>query len=144
MQVRVASLAAGAVRYVESGTGSTTLVLLHAFPLSADQWLPQLYRTPPGWRVIAPDLRGFRGAVPPAAPNAGFADLTRASGVGRGAPTSERARRGAGDPADQSIDNYANDVVAFMTALSIERAVVAGLSMGGYVAMAMARTASRA
>ena len=40
------------------------MILVHAFPLSADQWLPDLHRVPRGWRFIAPDLRGFRGAGP--------------------------------------------------------------------------------
>src|SRR5215203_4625912 len=52
----------GSVRYLESGAG-WPLVLLHAFPLNADMWQPQLEQVPPGWRFIAPDLRGF-GPVP--------------------------------------------------------------------------------
>jgi pimeloyl-ACP methyl ester carboxylesterase len=47
------------VRYLTGGTGERTMVLLHAFPLNADQWLPQLARVPPGWRYVAPDFRGF-------------------------------------------------------------------------------------
>ncbi len=35
------------------------LVLLHAFPLSAEMWRPQLEAVRPGWRVVAPDYRGF-------------------------------------------------------------------------------------
>jgi len=37
-----------------------------------------------------------------------------------------------------SMDAYADDVVATMDRLGIERAVVGGISLGGYVAMAMA------
>lgn len=90
------------------------MVLLHAFPLSAEQWMPQLARVPAGARVIAPDLRGFRGAGPAFAP----------SGLDR-----------------VTMDDYAADVLALMTHLEIERAVVAGVSMGGYVAFAMLRQA---
>src|SRR4051794_5232045 len=36
-----------------------TLVLLHAFPLSSAMWDPQLEAVPAGWRIIAPDYRGF-------------------------------------------------------------------------------------
>lgn len=35
-----------------------TLVLLHAFPLTADMWRRQLAAVPDGWRIIAPDLAG--------------------------------------------------------------------------------------
>ena len=38
-----------------------------------------------------------------------------------------------------SMDQYADDVVALLDALRIEQAVVAGLSMGGYVAFALWR-----
>jgi len=38
-----------------------------------------------------------------------------------------------------TMDSYADDVVAMMDALQIERAVIAGLSMGGYVAFALWR-----
>ena len=38
-----------------------TLVLLHAFPLSARMWEPQLALAEQGWRVVAPHFRGFDG-----------------------------------------------------------------------------------
>jgi pimeloyl-ACP methyl ester carboxylesterase len=97
------------VRYLEAGSG-TPLVWLHAFPLSADQWLPQLGRVPAGWRFIAPDLRGFRGAGP------------AFEAVGLDAVT---------------IDAYASDVFELMAHLDIPKAYIGGLSMGGYVAFAM-------
>lgn len=46
------------VRYLDAGSG-WPVVLIHAFPLNADMWRPQLERVPEGWRFIAPDLRGF-------------------------------------------------------------------------------------
>jgi len=46
------------VRYFEAGIGRP-FILLHAFPVSAEMWRPQLDRVPHGWRFIAPDLRGF-------------------------------------------------------------------------------------
>jgi pimeloyl-ACP methyl ester carboxylesterase len=97
------------VRYLEAGRG-TPLVWLHAFPLSADQWLPQLGRVPAGWWFIAPDLRGFRGA----------------------GPAFE-----AGDLDAVTIDVYASDVFELMAHLDIPKAHIGGLSMGGYVAFAM-------
>jgi pimeloyl-ACP methyl ester carboxylesterase len=42
-------------RWLEAGSG-WPLVLLHAFPLDAGMWRPQLDSVPEGWRFIAPDL----------------------------------------------------------------------------------------
>ncbi|HET7458450.1 MAG TPA: alpha/beta fold hydrolase [Gemmatimonadaceae bacterium] len=46
-----------------------------------------------------------------------------------------------GTPAEPpfTIDRYADDVVCLLNALGVERAVVGGLSMGGYVALALWR-----
>jgi 3-oxoadipate enol-lactonase len=52
------SLSGRTVRYFEAGVGKPML-LLHAFPLNAEMWRPQLERPPAGWRLIAPDFRGF-------------------------------------------------------------------------------------
>ena len=94
MKTQVAHLLHRSLRYFESGEGRP-LVLLHAFPLSADQWLPQLHRVPNGWRFIAPDLRGFRGA---------------------GAAFEDPGLTGL------SMGDYAEDVLALMTHLDLERA----------------------
>ena len=88
-------------------------MLLHAFPLGADQWLPQLARVPSGWRFVAPDLRGLGGSEPGAA----------LGGI--------------------TMDTYASDVIELMAHLEMPSAVIVGLSMGGYVALAVARRAPR-
>jgi 3-oxoadipate enol-lactonase len=88
-----------------------TLVLLHAFPLAARMWRPQLEAVPAGWRFIAPDLRGFGQS------EVGASSL----------------------PA--TVETYARDVVALLDHEGVERAVIAGLSMGGYVAFALLRLA---
>lgn len=112
---KVAHLAERSVRYLEAGSGQA-IVLLHAFPLSAEQWLPQLGRVPAGCRIVAPDLRGFHGSGPAFEP------------VGLDGVT---------------IEQYASDVLALMTHLEIERGIVGGLSMGGYVALALMRVAPK-
>jgi 3-oxoadipate enol-lactonase len=48
----------GTCRVLDAGAGWPVL-LIHAFPLSAEMWRPQLESVPAGWRYIAPDLRGF-------------------------------------------------------------------------------------
>jgi pimeloyl-ACP methyl ester carboxylesterase len=95
-------------RVLEGGAGQA-LVLLHAFPLSADMWRAQIDRAPEGWRLVAPDLRGFGAGAAPEGP--------------------------------RTVDDYAADVLALMDTLSIDRAVIGGLSMGGYVTFAMFRLA---
>ncbi len=44
----------------------------------------------------------------------------------------------AGNPPAESVEAHADDLVALLDALGIARAVVVGLSMGGYVALALA------
>src|SRR4029079_11150312 len=54
------------IAYLDSAPGARDLravVLLHAFPLGASMWEPQLRRVPKGWRLITPDLRGFGGST---------------------------------------------------------------------------------
>jgi len=60
------------LRYVDvpartqnGAAGRGTLVLLHAFPLNAHMWEPQLALADDGWRIIAPHLRGFGGSGEP-------------------------------------------------------------------------------
>lgn len=50
---------------VPGGTDLRTIVLLHAFPLGAGMWEPQIRSIPPGWRLLTPDLRGFGGTTDP-------------------------------------------------------------------------------
>jgi 3-oxoadipate enol-lactonase len=95
-------------RYLEAGAG-WPVVLIHAFPLNADMWRPQLERVPQGWRFIAPDLRGFGPAGPQAAPETA------------------------------TVDDYGRDVGVVLDRLGIDCATIGGLSMGGYVTFAMLR-----
>ncbi len=95
------------LHHVESGTGRP-VVLLHAFPMDSALWAAQRKAlAQAGHRVITPDLPGFGGSAPVAAP--------------------------------PSVDVMADAVAELLDHLGIERAVVGGLSMGGYVTMAMLR-----
>jgi pimeloyl-ACP methyl ester carboxylesterase len=99
--------------YFDSAPGDRSariVVWLHAFPLGAAMWEPQFKAVPPGWRYIAPDLRGFGGST---------------------VPTDGDDRPG--------MDDFAGDVLDVLAALEISHAVIAGCSMGGYVAFAVLR-----
>jgi 3-oxoadipate enol-lactonase len=108
------------MRFLEAGAGWPVL-LIHAFPLSADMWRPQLDRVPEGWRFIAPDLRGFGRSLP-----------------------ADSLQQGYGDPtlpakAALTMDDYARDIGFVLDELKIDEAVIGGLSMGGYVTFALFR-----
>ncbi|WP_042428272.1 alpha/beta fold hydrolase [Streptacidiphilus anmyonensis] len=94
----------------EAGSG-TPLVLLHAFPLSARMWESQLDELP------GPDGTDARVLA---------VDLRGFGGTALGADA-------------PSLDLLADDIALLLDAAGIEQAVLGGLSMGGYVAMAFAR-----
>ncbi len=109
------------LRYIEAHPRSTAgwpsdrepsgvLVLLHAFPLGARMWEPQLALAEEGWHVVAPDLRGFNGG--------------RLQGA-----------------AAMTMEDYASDVADLLQTLGVRHAVIGGLSMGGYVTLALYRRA---
>jgi 3-oxoadipate enol-lactonase len=83
------------------------LLLLHAFPLDASMWAPQVDALAGEVKVVAPHLPGF-GGTSPAGPVL-------------------------------AMDAAADAALAALDADGVDRAVVCGLSMGGYVAMAMWR-----
>ena len=98
------------IAYLDSAPGDTALrtyVLLHGFPIGANQWEPQMHSIPAGWRLITPDLRGFGGST----------EMDSVSAL--------------------SIADYAADVTDLLEELGIKKAVVGGCSMGGYAALAL-------
>jgi non-heme chloroperoxidase len=56
------------ISYLNAGSASGhqagTLLFLHAFPMAAPMWEPQLAAVPSAWRFVAPDLRGFGRSAP--------------------------------------------------------------------------------
>ncbi|MDR2986027.1 MAG: alpha/beta hydrolase [Nocardiopsaceae bacterium] len=87
------------------------LVLLHAFPLDARMWDPVRAPLAERFRVITPDQRG----------------------LGR-SPLPETST-------EPSLDDAARDVLALLDKLDLDRVVLGGCSMGGYLAMAVLRRA---
>jgi 3-oxoadipate enol-lactonase len=138
------------MRFLEAGAGWPVL-LIHAFPLSADMWRPQLDRVPEGWRFIAPDLRGFGKNLPPDRLRQGFGESAGASAKAEGGnhATAEAEERhphhlvasglSRKNSAVLTMDDYARDIGSMLDRLKIDEAVIGGLSMGGYVTFALFR-----
>lgn len=97
------------LHYLDVGRGEPALVLLHAFPLHSGMWAPQLSCLSSRRRIVAPDAKGF-----------GASD----------APES---------PAAYTMLGYADELAGLLDALGLDRVVLGGLSMGGYVAFAFLR-----
>ncbi|MPV38137.1 alpha/beta fold hydrolase [Georgenia subflava] len=94
--------------------GGLPLVLLHAFPLDSRMW-DEVVALLPELDVITLDAPGFGGSPTP---------LAVAERLGR--------------PTEPALETYAAAVVDSLRSTGVERAVVAGLSMGGYAALALA------
>jgi pimeloyl-ACP methyl ester carboxylesterase len=91
---------------------SPTVVLLHAFPLDHRLWNGVVDSVAAAdWDVVVPDLRGFGG-----------------SAFGDDLPDDE-----------PSLATMARDVLAALDRMGLANVVLGGLSLGGYVAMEIAR-----
>lgn len=97
------------LQYADVGVGEPALVLLHAFPLHAGMWKPQLEHLSAQHRVIAPDFLGFGGSD---APDSMYR---------------------------YTVQGYADLLAGLLDLLGLNRVAVGGLSMGGYVAFAFLR-----
>ena len=97
------------INFTDSGGSGTPVLLLHAFPLNSKQWDGQIESLSERFRFIAPDLQGFGGSD---------------------APDDESA---------YSMDSYADDAAAILDELGLDKVVLTGLSMGGYISFAFLR-----
>jgi pimeloyl-ACP methyl ester carboxylesterase len=97
------------MNYVDTGGSGTPVLLVHGFPLNLGMWRPQIDSLGERWRIIAPDLKG-----------AGESN-------------------GPDDPAEYTMDSYADELKGLIDELDIDNVILAGLSMGGYVAFAFLR-----
>lgn len=96
----------GTIGVLAQGRGEPVL-FVHGFPLSHEMWRKQTEAFGKGYRVIAPDLRGF-----------GESKLATASAA-----------------TTLTMENFADDLHVLLHAVFVDRPVVlCGLSMGGYVA----------
>lgn len=105
---RTADLDGITIAFDEAGAGPRTVLLVHGHPFDRSMWRPQLEAVASaGWRVLAPDLRGY-----------GESTVV---------------------PGETRLEVFATDLMALLDGRGIDRAVVAGLSMGGQIAMECAR-----
>lgn len=107
----IATVGDHTVAWDDAGTGRA-LLFVHGFPHDRTLWAHQRRALSSLARCIVPDLRGFGES---AGATFGPAHVAR------------------------SVDAFADDLVALLDHLEIDRATVCGLSMGGYIAMAMWR-----
>jgi 3-oxoadipate enol-lactonase len=97
------------IHYRENGGSGPALLLLHAFPFDGRIWERQPETLKDRYQVIAPDLSGSGDSTVPA------------------------------DPAAYSVDGWAREARAVLDACGVEKAIVGGCSMGGYVTFAFLR-----
>lgn len=98
------------VNYRDEGAGDRPVVFVHGFPFQLSMWDGQIpVAVDAGRRAVALDLPGF----------------------GRSDVPAERSA--------YSIDRYADVVAALIADLGLGPVVLVGLSMGGYIALAVAR-----
>jgi 3-oxoadipate enol-lactonase len=107
--------------------GGGTVIFVHGFPFNGSMWAPQLTSLPPGWRGLAPDLRGF-----------GKSRLDEGPGV---VPSGAKGGGRVALPGEPvlAMRRHADDIAELIDQEADGPAVVCGLSMGGYVALSLWR-----
>ena len=95
---------AAAALFAHTAGDGPPIVLLHGFPEIGRYWFPVMARLAAGFRVIAPDLRGYGASGRPS------------------------------DPDDYGIDALCADVAAVLDGLGLERAHIVGHDWGGVLA----------
>ena len=107
MAIETATLEANGLRFAvdTAGQGDTVALLLHGFPEARQSWHRQIpFLAELGWRVVAPDLRGYGGTSRP---------------EGKAA---------------YSIEHLTDDVVVLFAALGGKRRILIGHDWGGVIA----------
>lgn len=97
------------IHFEDSGGDGMPVLFVHAFPLGAQMWEPQVEALQDRFRTITVDLQGFGDS---------------------GAPD---------DRTSYSMDTFAAQAKAVVDQLALNQVVLVGLSMGGYAALAFMR-----
>lgn len=93
--------------YEDSGGDGPVILLSHGFTITLRMWDPTAVAlADAGWRVVTWDLRGHGATVTP------------------------------DDPAASTLEAVVEDLVALLDHLGVDRAVLGGLSFGGYLSLA--------
>ncbi|HEV7280876.1 MAG TPA: alpha/beta fold hydrolase [Pirellulaceae bacterium] len=101
--------------YRDAGQG-VPIVAVHAFPLDGAMWRYQVEALHEVARWIVPDLQGFGGSV-----------------------STEEVRGGNSLPPARTPALFADDLARLLDHAEVDRAVLCGASMGGYVAFEFER-----
>jgi len=100
--------------YTDTGAGPAVLLLLHGYPFDRTMWRDQIdFLSRNGFRAIAPDLGATSDKLQLVEP---------------------AIRKAEAGQTTKTMDEMARDAAALLDELKIDKAVVCGLSMGGYVA----------
>jgi pimeloyl-ACP methyl ester carboxylesterase len=106
--VKTARLNGVDIAYEDAGASEDVLLFVHGHPFDRTMWTPQTdHFSQNGWRVLAPDLRGYGS-----------------SGAAHG---------------KTKLEAFSDDLIALLDHLEIEKPIIVGLSMGGQIAMEVAR-----
>jgi 3-oxoadipate enol-lactonase len=97
------------IGYGDTGGDGPAVVLVHGFPFDSSLWEPQIQGLADRFRFVTPDLMGFGASDAP------------------------------DDGSRYSMTAFADQVRAVMNDAGLGRAIVGGLSMGGYVCFEMWR-----
>lgn len=95
------------LRYVDTGSGTPPLLFVHGWSCRIENWMPQIERFSPDYRVVALDLRGHGESDKP--------------------------------DEDYTISAFIKDIAWLVEELGLDRPVIVGHSMGGVIAMNLAR-----
>lgn len=107
-----------------------TLVFVHGWLLSRSYWQPIIHRLRDSYRCLSYDLRGFGGSQPISHTRDLVIAKAERNGSARPAILDESAHSSCYTPLA-----YAQDLVALLIHLNIERAWVIGHSLGGSIAL---------
>lgn len=97
------------MNYIDTGGQGTPALLIHGFPFNHTMWQPQIDALGDSFRLIVPDLRGCGDSDAPE------------------------------DRSSYSMDVFANDLKGLIDELGLDKVVLVGLSMGGYISFAFLR-----